>query len=61
MDAEDKDYDFAGAAEKNWQPVAAPGEPEMQGFELKNNTEYYYRRKVDIPKDFAGKKCLRLT
>ena len=38
--------------------MIVPGELEMQGFELKNNTEYYYRTTVHIPKDFAGCRCM---
>ncbi len=38
--------------------MLVPGELEMQGFELLNNTEYYYRTKVHIPEDFAGCRCM---
>lgn len=57
-DGVNQDYDFTALAEDDWTEVIVPGELEMQGFELKNNTEYYYRTTVRIPEDFKG--CKRL-
>ncbi|MFD2116665.1 glycoside hydrolase family 2 TIM barrel-domain containing protein [Paenibacillus yanchengensis] len=37
-----------------WQSIIVPGEPAMQGFDLENDTAYYYKTTVDIPADFAG-------
>lgn len=39
----------------NWKPVRVPGELAMQGFDIENNTEYYYQRRVEIPADYTGK------
>lgn len=49
-----QDYDFDTTAQRNWRPVIVPGSLVMQGFDLKNNTEYYYRRTLQIPESFAG-------
>lgn len=53
-----QDFDFSSLAAKAWKQVIVPGELVMQGFSIKNNTEYYYRRGVDIPADFTGKRIL---
>lgn len=58
LDARNKDYDFTMLNNMDWEAVIVPGELEMQGFELKNNTEYYYRTKIQIPKDFEGCQCM---
>lgn len=58
LDAADLNYDFSRLGEEGWAPVIVSGELEMQGFELANNTEYYYRRELYIPEDFAGCKCM---
>lgn len=57
-DAQEQDYAFKSLSKSGWKTVCVPGELEMQGFELENNTEYYYRRKIHIPADFAGLKCM---
>lgn len=59
--AEKQDFDFSELDEKGWEPVIVPGSLAMQGWDIENNREYYYRRKVTIPEDFAGKRLwLRL-
>ena len=58
LDAVNRDYDFTALEQADWAPVIVPGELEMQGFELKNNTEYYCRTTVHIPKDFEGCRCM---
>ena len=51
-------FDFTGWNGRAWKPIRVPGEPAMQGFDIKNNEEYYYRRIVTVPKDWAGKRVL---
>ena len=53
--AEKQDFDFSSLDEKGWKPVVVPGSLTMQGWDIENNREYYYRRKVTIPEDFAGR------
>jgi beta-galactosidase len=38
-----------------WKEIKVPGECAMQGFAIKHNTPYVYKRQVQIPYDFAGK------
>ncbi len=42
-------------ASLSWLPVNVPGELAMQGFDIENGTEYYYRRTVSVPADFQDK------
>jgi len=56
--ADSQDFNFSVWANKNWQDVAVPGGLAMQGFDIGNNTEYYYQRKVDVPADYAGKRVI---
>ena len=58
IDAPEQNYRFSEIGENCWESVIVPGELEMQGFELENNTEYYYRKKIHIPADFEGCKCM---
>ncbi len=53
-----QDYDFTQWDDRDWKPVKVPGELAMQGFDIKNNTEYYYRRTVTVPADWSGKRIL---
>ncbi len=53
-----QDFDFAAWASRDWCPIRVPGEPAMQGFDIKANEEYYYRREVRVPDDWAGKRIL---
>ena len=54
-----QDYDFSVIDEKKWQSVIVPSSLIMQGFDIENNIEYYYKRTVQIPKDYKGK-CVYL-
>lgn len=49
-----QDYDFSRIDEGKWQSVVVPSSLLMQGFEIQNNTEYYYKRIVSIPQDYRG-------
>ena len=48
--SKDQDYDFSVISEDEWQDVLAPSSLIMQGFDIENNTEYYYKRKLELPK-----------
>jgi len=39
----------------DWKDILAPGECAMQGFAIKYNTPYVYKRSVAIPADYDGK------
>lgn len=46
---EAQDYDFDTVAEEEWQGVTVPSSLVMQGFNIENNTEYYYRHRLKLP------------
>lgn len=46
---EAQDYDFDTVAEDEWQDVTVPSSLVMQGFNIENNTEYYYRHRLKLP------------
>lgn len=54
--AKQQNFDFSQKETADWKPVTVPSSLAMQGFDIENNVEYYYRREVEIPKDFAGKR-----
>ena len=39
-----------------WPDIKVPGECQMQGFAIRHDRPYVYKRAFDIPEDFAGKK-----
>jgi hypothetical protein len=41
---------------QGWNPIHVPGEPMMQGFIVRHDVEYAYRKSIDIPSDFLGKR-----
>ena len=47
---------LADAPHDQWRSVEVPGELSMQGFEIEQDREYYYRRALDIPTYAAGQK-----
>ena len=51
-----QDYDFNMIDEKKWQDIVVPSSLLMQGFNIENNVEYYCKRTVTIPKDYANKR-----
>ena len=58
-DDDNQDFNFHNwEVTKIWNNVIVPGGLVMQGFDIKNNTEYFYQRKVQIPLDYANKRIL---
>lgn len=50
--ADNQNYNFSDIDEKEWQEVVVPSSLVMQGFDIQNNIEYYYKRTVSIPQDY---------
>jgi beta-galactosidase/beta-glucuronidase len=42
-----------------WSDVTVPGQPTMQGLEIRQNVEFAYKRKIHVPADFAGKRIVQ--
>lgn len=55
LTSDNRDYNFAKLDSKDWNSVIVPGELAMQGYDIDNNNEYYYKTTVKIPEDYNGK------
>lgn len=53
--ATNQNYDFGSVDESRWQNVTVPSSLIIQGFDIENNTEYYYKRTVKVPKNYKDK------
>lgn len=49
-----QDYDFNTIQKGKWQNIIVPSSLAFQGFDIENNTEYYYKREIKIPKEFKN-------
>ncbi|MDO4363353.1 MAG: glycoside hydrolase family 2 TIM barrel-domain containing protein [Clostridia bacterium] len=49
-----QDYDFNTVEKGKWQDIVVPSSLVFQGFNIENNTEYYYKREVKIPNEFEN-------
>lgn len=47
--SKNQNYNFDGISEREWQNVIVPSSLIMQGYDIENNTEYYYRRTIRMP------------
>lgn len=54
--ADNQDYNFSIIDESKWQNAIVPSSLVMQGFNIKNNIEYYYKRTVKIPLNYKDKR-----
>lgn len=52
--SENQNYDFSNTDSGKWVSAAAPGSLIMQGFDIKNNKEYYYRKIIEIPDNYKN-------
>ena len=52
---DNQDFDFSSVGSAEWQGVIAPCSLIMQGFDIQNNKEYYYRKTVKVPKAYQNK------
>lgn len=47
------DYDFSG-----WSRVTVPGNVLMQGFDILNDTQYFYKTRVRVPEEYGGNRIV---
>lgn len=52
----EQDFSFDSIPEDRWQQIIVPSSLIMQGFDIQNNVEYYYRRQISIPEAFQGQR-----
>lgn len=51
-------WDFHYSAESPWTTIQVPGEAAMQGYAIRHNQWFTYRRQVNIPADWQGKRVI---
>lgn len=47
-----------GTTSEGWEDIRVPGECMMQGFSIRHDQPFYYKRTLDIPADYAGKRVV---
>jgi len=53
-----KDFWSERADPASWSDIEVPGECLMQGFKIRHNVGYPFKRSIEIPEDFAGHRIL---
>ena len=54
----DGTWNFRYSKDSRWTTIKVPGEAAMQGYAIKHGTSFFYRRTVQIPSDFKGKRVI---
>lgn len=54
----DGEWLFRYASNGQWASIHVPGEAAMQGFAIKHDKPYTYRKEIIVPSDFEGKKVV---
>lgn len=48
------DWQFQYSPTSPWSPITVPGEPAMQGYAIRHDQPFTYRKRFTIPADYAG-------
>lgn len=51
-------WNFKYSSESRWTTIQVPGEVAMQGFAVEHDKPFFYRKYVNIPADYAGKRII---
>lgn len=51
-------WDFRYSPRDKWQSIHVPGEAAMQGFAIKHDSPFLYRRNISVPASFIGKRII---
>lgn len=52
------EWDFKYDARSRWTDIQVPGEAAMQGYAIRHDSPFCYRRTFTVPKDFADKRII---
>ncbi len=47
------DYDYSG-----WNDITVPGNVLMQGFDIQNDIQYFYKARINVPKEYDGNRII---
>ena len=56
--AANQNFDFSAWDGRDWQAVLVPSDLSMQGFDIGNGTEYFYKKEVTPPADFVSNRVM---
>lgn len=51
-------WDFRYSPRDKWQSIHVPGEAAMQGFAIKHDSPFLYRKNIRVPASFIGKRVI---
>lgn len=51
-------WDFKYSPKGRWTSIQVPGEVAMQGYAIQHDVPFFYKKKVVVPADFAGKRII---
>lgn len=54
----DGKWDFRYSQRHKWQSIQVPGEAAMQGYAIRHDVPFYYRRKINVPSSFSNKRVI---
>lgn len=52
------EWEFRYTADSPWTSIAVPGEAAMQGYAIRHDVPFFYRRTVHVPADYQGNKII---
>lgn len=51
-------WSFRYSPKHKWQSIQVPGEAAMQGFAIRHDEPFYYKRQMNVPASFIGKRVI---
>ena len=51
-------WDFKYDLRSSWKSIEVPGEAAMQGYAIKHDKGFFYRKRITLPSDFAGQRVI---
>ena len=51
-------WEFRYSADSPWKAIQVPGEAVMQGYAIRHDQPFFYRKKLTLPKAYAGKEII---
>lgn len=52
------EWEFRYSAQSEWTSIQVPGEAVVQGYAIRHDVPFYYRRIIQVPEDYKGNKVI---
>lgn len=52
------EWEFCYTADSSWTSIAVPGEAAMQGYAIRHDVPFFYRKTIHVPTDYQGNKII---